>query len=732
MREVIMVNPARTGLATAGKQGVIDETQLWQAKNISVDLDGGLMKRPGIEQHGQVLKHPVGDATFNGLLHNLDAWSNYASSTYIESSADNGVWRTAVNPNTGAAETATWGTSFSDSDYADSWGLRWVHRFADLPDDAFYQMATRAQVAENLYGIRIYDDGIYTYASSTWTLAYAFDFQGKGAQSIEMRYDGTDLTVYVSNTLVLTQTSPQAVSAADSSTHIEATFSAAYSTLHVVYLYDMQFGSGSSTVDGDTTLTAPFADSSLVDGIDFERVEEGNAIRRRMIVATKRRLYVDYDLRGIWTPVLDLDGNSLYITKFSNKLIIFDSGKLYEWKTDAAPELLDDAPEVRYGGEYKKRLFAAGDHRHPRRVYFTAANQPNVWFSTEDDASGEETIDEVLGAGYINAPGQDGGVVTAVWGDFYGTCIFTTATGIGRISGASPLSFAVEFINASDGAAGPRCLTRVGNDLWLLGQRGITTLRTVIEYGDMQTANPSATIADMWTAYPNSGIRVNLELLHEASMTWSPTEGLAYVCFRPVGHTAVDTIYVFSVLNKSWYGPWTSESSFVRSVVIDSPTAYVVLHGTADGKVGMSSAYKKSDYGTAYKATIESALMSGRSRSPMLNSRPKRWRELNLHIAPKGLWNLVVRWSVDNETRETITEGQNQYDIPVLGDDFRLTTTDARLASRQLIAIVAVKLDMRGHYFKFDLSTADDDDNEDFVLHGFEVEYLVDSDEEVE
>ena len=721
MREVVMVNPARTGLATAGKQGVIDETQLWQAKNISVDLDGGLMKRPGIEQHGQVLKSPNGDATFNGLLYSLDAWSNYDSSSYITSSAKNGIWRTAIELNDGAAETATWGTSITDS-AAEPWGMRWVHRISDFPDDAFYQGIARARVSDNAYGIRVYDDGIYTYASSTWTLAYAFDFQGKGPQSIEMRYDGTDLTVYIANTLVLTQTSPQLVTPKDSSTHMEFTFSADYANLYVIYLYDVQFGSGAT----------PFVDSELVDGIDFERVAEGNVVRRRMVVATKRRLYVDYDLRGIWAPVLDLDGNSFYITKFSNKMIIFDSGKLYEWLTDAAPELLDDAPEVRYGGEYKKRLFAAGDHRHPRRVYFTAANQPNVWFSTEDDASGEETVDEVLNAGYINAPGQDGGVVTAVWGDFYGTCIFTTSTGIGRISGASPLSFAVEFINASDGAAGPRCLTRVGNDLWLLGQRGITTLRTVIEYGDMQTHNPSATIADMWTAYPNSQIRVNLETLQEAKMTWSPTEGLAYVCFRPVGHTAVDTIYVFSALNQSWYGPWTSESSFVRSVVIDSPTAYVVLHGTADGKVGVSSAYKKSDYGVAYKATIESALMSGRSRSPLLNSRPKRWRELTLHIAPKGLWDLVVRWSVDNETRETITEGQNVYDIPVLSDDFRLTTTDGRLASRQLVAIVPIKLDMRGHYFKFDLSTADDDDNEDFVLHGFEVEYLVDSDEEVE
>ncbi len=719
-RHVIQANPVRTGLATAGKQGIIQEIQLWQAKNISVDLDGGLIKRPGIEKTGQTLKYPVGDATFNSLLHNLDAWVNYAASSYVSATAVNGVWRTAIDPNTGAAETSTYGAVASES-ASDEFGLRWTHRLAEFQDDQWYEAKSRVRIADPFYGVRIYDDGIYTY-DGTWTSAYAFDFQGKGAQTIELLFDGTDLAIYLNDTLVVTQLAPTAITEVSGATHIEITHSAEYAALSVVYLHDIQLGSG----------TAPFVASKLVDGLDYELISEDNALRRRLIVATKRRLYVDYDIRGIWVPVMDLDGDSLHLTKFSDKVIIFDSGKVYEWQTKAAPELLDDAPLVRYGGEYKKRLFASGDRRYPRRIYYTAANQPNVWFSTDDDADGEETLDEVLDAGWINAPGQDGGIVSAVWGDFYGTCVFTTATGIGRVNGSSPLSFSVEYVSDSDGAAGPRCLSRVGNDLWILGQRGVSTLRTVIEYGDVQTQNPSATIADMWTPYPNSLIRVDLANLHAAKTCWSPTEGLAYICFRPVGRTDNDTIYVFSVMNQSWYGPWTSESTFVQSVVVDAPTAYAVLHGTADGKVGVSSPYKKSDYGINYTATIESALMTGRSIDPSAAGTPKRWRELMLYITPKGAWDLNIRWTVDNEDRETTVESQNVYDVAVLGDDFRLTTHDGRLASRQQVAIIHVKLDMRGYYFKFDLSTADDNDNEDLALHGFEVEFMADSDEENE
>lgn len=722
-RQVIEVNPARTGLATAGKQGVIDETQLWQAKNISVDLDGGLMKRPGLVQWGQTLKRAAGDLTFEPLFFDEDIFVEYTSSSYVSDENRNGRWVVTITPNSGADDPATYTRTLTEpsSWSTTEWGLRWVHRASDWQEDQYYQVAARAGVADNLYGVRIVDDGVYRYSGSAWVLAYEYDFAGKGPTSIELLFDGTDLAVYVEDELVFTDDALQALTPEDASAHIEWTFGAEYSNTSAYFIYDIMFGTG----------TAPFTTSAARDGIDYELIADDEVLRRRLVLATNSRLYVDYDLRNIWTPVLNLTGKSIHLTKFKDKIIVFDSGKVYSWDTTAAPTILEDAPQVRFGGEYKRRLFAAGDPRHPRRIYFTALNQEDVWFSPEDDASGEETVDEVLDAGALNVPGQDGSVITAVYGDFYGTCIFTTANGVGRINGSSPLSFSQEYISGSDGAAGPRCLARVGNDLWIAGQRGITTLQTVMQYGDIQTQQPSTTIADMWQPYPNSSIRVDLANLSKASLTFSPVESLVYFCFRPVGRSEVDTIYVYSVLNQAWYGPWTSDSTFVRTVVVDSPTTYAVLHGTT-GKAGVTSVYRKSDYGTAYTATLESALMSGRSLSAQLNSHPKRWRRLHLHVAPKGDWDMSIEWYVDNDTAETITESQNQYDIPVLSDEFRLDTPDGYLSSRQLVAIIPVKLDMRGHYFRFIVSTVDNDADEDFVLHGYEVEFLVDSDEEIE
>jgi hypothetical protein len=719
-RQVIEVNPVRSGLATAGKQGVIQETQLWQAKNISVGLDGGLMKRPGLRKWGQTLKVASGEMIFSPLFFDNEILTEYKPSDYVTANNQNGLWRVSVDANSGAAETATYGKALTEpSGWSTStWGVRWVHRVTDWQSGQWYQVGARAQTTDDMYAVRIYDDGVYLYDGSDWLVCHAVNFPDVGPSSIEIVYDGSNLAVYVNDELVCTDSAPSAVTADDSSTHIEFTFSADYDDPATLYFSDVLMGTGDE----------PFTESTARDGIDYELFAEDLTRRRRLILATDSRLYVDYDLRNVWTPVLDLDQESIYLTKFSDKIIVFDSGKVYAWDTTEAPTLLEDAPPVRFGGEYKRRLFAAGNPRHPRRIYFTALNQEEVWFSPEDDVTGEETVDEVLDAGFIAVPGQDGSIVTAVYGDFYGTCIFTTFTGIGRINGSSPLSFTLEYVSSSDGAAGPRCLARVGNDLWIVGQRGVTTLQTVMEFGDIQTKQPSATIADMWSSFPNSPIRVDLNRLSEASLTWSPTESLVYFCFRPVGRSGVDTVYVFSVLNGSWYGPWTCDSTFVRTVVIDSPTTYVVMHGTT-GKVGTTSAYLKSDYGNPYTATVESALMSGRSLGQQLNSHPKRWRRLHLHIAPMGAWDLNIEWYVDNETSETITETQNQYDSPVLSDDFRLDVD--RLGSRQLVSIIPVKLDMRGHYFKFSVSTADDEDNEDFVLHGYEVEFLVDSDEEI-
>ena len=83
-----------------------------------------------------------------------------------------------------------------------------------------------------------------------------------------------------------------------------------------------------------------------------------------------------------------------------------------------------------------------------------------------------------------------------------------------------------------------------------------------------------------------------------------------------------------------------------------------------------------------------------------------------------------MKWQVDDETYVTSTESTNVFDLPRLGVDWRLDDDpDGRIHSSQLIGVLEIPLDIRGRYFKFELSTDDTYDGEDFILQGYQVEF---------
>lgn len=710
--------PLRGGLVTAGQQSMVDEGQLWEAQNISTGLDGGLMKRPGIEQWGQQLMSPRGDVRLRPLFSNVDAWTPSAVNDDIIVVSQGGRWRTTLLSGTGPSVTYSLdGPDSAGSDF----GLRVVMRVSNMPASIHVGLFARATTVNSMIGVRVQDDGFYYY-NGLWTLLYAHDVAGDGDMVVGVQYVGGQLRLHLDDVLVATADDAVATAAASATALIEVEFVTAAGIGHVtVYLSDMLLGTG------DT----PWLPDRVAAGTDFDTTIAGNRLRRRFIAATSEYLYVDDGLRGTWVPMLSLIGESIFFARFSEKLIVFDSGTVYAWDGSGDFEIQDDAPQVRFGGEYRSRLFAAGDRRFPQRLYYTAVNQPNVWFSPDDDADGIETEDEVLNAGFITTPGNN--PITAVPGDYYGACLFATRTQVMRITGSSPLSFSRETVTEDSGASGPKCVARVGNDMWMIGPNGLTTLQTVMQHGDIQAQSPSGAIADMWTGAPNSSVRVNIDRLDEASLAWSPTQSLLYVCFRRTGGDDVDTIYVCHIGTGSWLGPWTSGSTFVEAVTAATPATKTVMHGTVDGRVGLSSMYGKSDYGVAYKALIQSPRLSGRSLDPQLHNMTKTWKVLRLHVLPRGNWDLLVRWKIDNETFQQSIDVQNVYNRPVLSKDMRLDTWAARLQSAQLAACIDIPIDVRGQYFNFTVETVDDvAADEDFLLQGYEIELTASTYEEAE
>jgi hypothetical protein len=737
VRYTINNMPLRGSLTTAGQQGTIPEAALWQAENCYADLDGTISKRPGLGQWGQTIQQPVGTDgfTFYEMFKTLNNWNESENTNKVRFSAVRNKLNVNVLSEEGSTTTEIIGRAVTgtqeDSDDAD-WSLRFSVQTTGMPTDGQFIVSAKARAADDPYAIRIRGAGVDVYTGS-WTELATYALSDAGVSTFEIRFDADgNMSVYVNDELLGTSavSGLTAYSAMTEGDYLEFHFNSydvgvgGDSLQYTIYITDLMM---------DGAAEDAFEAERLGAGTDFKTIAGGAAVRRSLLVSGEKYLYVDNGLKKLWSPLLELVGPDVSFAQVKDDLIIFagDTGfssKVYRWDGKSDPVLLDDAPNVRFGTEHRTRIFAAGDKRYPLRVYFTASRQPNVWFAPETDADGQEELDEVLDAGYITMPGKRGDEVVAVYGEFYGSCIVATNRGIWRITGSSPLSYTVENISQDTGAAAQRGVERVGNDLWMVGRQGITTLQTVQQFGDMKAAMPSGPIADLWeTGVSNSEIKVSQLQLYKASMAWNPTLSLLYFAFAATGASDVSSIYVYNPVTQGWLGPWDTDTTFVESVEIASPVVQSVMHGTSVGKVALTRTRNKTDFGVGYTMKVESAYLNGRSLDPSLQHQMKTWKTLRLFIQPRGDWDLNVRWQADDGTYQSIVESQNVFDLQVLGVDFRLgVDPDGRLHSGQMIGCIEIPLDVRGRYFKFDVSTADDVAGEDFILQGYEVEFLAD------
>ena len=359
-------------------------------------------------------------------------------------------------------------------------------------------------------------------------------------------------------------------------------------------------------------------------------------------------------------------------------------------------------------------------------MYFTGSRQPELWFYPDGDADGQESYEEVTESGYLVMPGKRGDEVVAIYGEFYGSCIIMTNRGIWRITGSSPLSYAVENISQDVGATAQNSLERLGNDLWFLGRQGIGTLQTVQQFGDIQTSMPSGAIADLWTpGLAHTETKIDQYQLYRSSMAWNPTTQHMLFAFARQGASDVSTIYAYSAATQSWSGPWETDTTFVEAIEVATPVVQTVMHGTSIGKVGLSDVNYKMDFDSRYVVTVESPYLTGRSLDPMFTSQTKTWKVLRIFLHALGDWDFTVQWQVDDEDWQSSEENMNTYDLPKMGTDWRLDVDpDGKIHSNQLVGMLEIPLEVRGRALKFQIITDDSIDGEDFVLQGYQVEFL--------
>ena len=163
---------------------------------------------------------------------------------------------------------------------------------------------------------------------------------------------------------------------------------------------------------------------------------------------------------------------------------------------------LSEAPPVTILRVHANRIWGTGNPLDPSRVYFSEQNSSTLWA-------------EVDGGGSFQVEPNDGQRATGLGPSFHGDLVIYKGQGIYRITGTSPLNFALDQIHAGViGCVSHRTIKNVGNDQYFVSKFGVHSLVTTQRFGDLERAFLSRDIRGFWDA---NVIQTSLDQLADAA-----------------------------------------------------------------------------------------------------------------------------------------------------------------------------------------------------------------------
>jgi hypothetical protein len=454
--------------------------------------------------------------------------------------------------------------------------------------------------------------------------------------------------------------------------------------------------------------------------------DETSVTAYKTYLGTSQYVWQDTDFLGMLDPIFPTVYENIRFSNFKDSVIVSDYGTghntvLYEITGSYTSRVLDDAPNVRFCSEYKGRLWAGGDSRFPSRVYFSGDRHPNEWFSPETDADGQETVDEVLDAGYIAIPTKDGERVTALYGGMYDSLIIFTDRACYRVTGSEPSNdrgdgFRLETISESVAAFSPECVVRVGNELWTASEHGIASIESTNKFGDLLTEKTSFAVQDIFSDSGFEYRRLDTQKVDRCSLVYQRSSNTVMFGYPRIGDREATELMVFNTYLNKWYGPWDVEHTSIATITTDYPLKQSVAYGTSLGEILYFGAFEDPDS----ELKILSPIITGRSIDPRFEVMTKTWGNMRLIINPTGLFDITVRWKVEGEPFKQKTYKLSSNSSSHIGDLF--TVQQSSIGSREDIQLINVPLDVRGRGLKYEITSS----APSVALLGMEIDFTPD------
>lgn len=404
-------------------------------------------------------------------------------------------------------------------------------------------------------------------------------------------------------------------------------------------LYEESSGSESS---GPQTVTGMF---------DFRKIATTGAETRTLVVNANDKTYKMDELDGSFDDISSEDyafnsdnlidyavlrkanttTDTLIIVNGEDVPHIWDQDSTTTTRLTGTPTGVDFYPSCIES--HKNRLWAAGVPSRPYRVYYSVEGKHDDWNSS--------------GSGYIDIVDSRGNKVTGLAGNYYDFLVTFTEGSIFTISGSSSDDFAASPLIQGVGAINNNSIVPFANDIFFVSNKGIHSLVTTEQYGDIKETYLSAPIQIDF----NRSLRAS-NLHKTVAAVWPQ---LNYLIFSVPsgGATTNDTAYVYDYIGKRW-STWTgiNASSFV--IAKNSSGNEELLAGNYDGFVNRLNRSNRNDNSEAYTM---------RWKTPHLYltdppSRDKVFKKLILYLKPQGVSDLTVYYRVGNRDRQTLTFSQ--------------------------------------------------------------------------
>lgn len=307
--------------------------------------------------------------------------------------------------------------------------------------------------------------------------------------------------------------------------------------------------------------------------VEYVRSGTSGAPTRKRVVHAGTKVLADNNDGTFVAIITGLENDKVpNYTVFTDVLIITSDSTVdvpRKWDQTTAAVLGGSPPNFSFAVEHVNRLWAAGDHLFPSRLYYCAQLNSEDWSGSD--------------AGHIDIAPDDGDRITGLY-SFRGTLFVFKGPNFGSvhaISGRTPSDFARDLFSDELGGSGPNTIFPMGNDLGFVANDGaIRSLGATDKFGDFEEAALSRPITT-WIRE-----NVNLEALKRAWARTDPTRG--YVLFTlPVGNSEEPNFtlcmdYRFDIMR---FTTWDAFGAYsvARMSDPDSANRQILYLGGGDG-----------------------------------------------------------------------------------------------------------------------------------------------------